>query len=238
MKAEIEAWLNSDRLYDAGMLLLKECVKIEPKLDFTFRLCSTGKNDFTKKKLLEALKDMQSSIPSDVKTALPLGGVKKKSARDIPWDTLPAELRELDEELKAAYRKNTHLRGQLRELIYGNRQEPKNNLNQKQRARMSELAHDVMQNQIHINAMWARIDYFLEYGTMLPGTSVEENPQLILLWLSNQVEWVNYLRKSETYFKKHGRYQNEAKVIATRKHLEDINNYILNERGKSNRKTG
>lgn len=161
----ISDWLNGERNYQEGLSLFERYIDNPPIL----LILKTGKNSFTKGKLLEELQKFEASKPS-IKPEKPIvdqqAAAQSTHAEPSPSVEVPKEITKLKEEQKRLYKERDYLRMKLIDIP------------QVERFRSCER---IMNIHHRIHEIYRNIDHFNATGVLLSEQIKKSySPQMII----------------------------------------------------------
>lgn len=189
LRTKIEEWRKVDQPYGVGLAILEEAVSNGAKCSI-ISVLRTGKTSFTKSRL-------QKELDFIYESCAPSPTVKKFGAIDTK--DFPEDLKELYKETISNLRMIDQFKGQIFEIYYDDKGSAKKSPDEKRGyAIANKIQRTYSRNQEH----WARLDYWKEHGTYLPGTepkqvSIERLKELLKI----QPTVIEYMSKARTRIK-------------------------------------
>ncbi len=182
---QYQQWL-ANSTYSNGVELLEQCIKAGYKCS-SVAVIKSGNNSVTNRILRDALKvyfEGKEEVPEvqHVRRMDHTGGA-----------ALPDDLKELAEEVKAAYRRMDALHGRIREQFYTGAGAYRKRPN---KAIAKELAFEQLNLYAFTRRAYERIDYWRAHKEYLPGTSPKkpDENELIEL-LKEQPKAIQYFQR-------------------------------------------
>lgn len=188
LRIKIEEWRKVGQPYSVGLAILEEALSNGAKCS-VIAVLRTGKTSFTNSRLRKELDIIYEATPAPE--------LKKFGAIDTK--DFPEDLKALYKEAVSNLRTIDRFKGQLLEIYYDDQGNPKRNADEK---RGFAIAKEIQRTYQFNQRNWARLDYWKEHGTYLPGTGpIEVTYDRLKELLKIQPTVIEYMSKARTRIK-------------------------------------
>lgn len=191
--SDIQKWKKEGCKYHPGIAVLEFAISNGFKAA-NFSLIKSARSSFSEKLLKSEIEKAELHFsPKDSKAPV------QKVFGAIDVSTFPDDLKSLYNQTIANLKEMDTYRGRLQEIFYDETGNQRRSPDEKRAAAIAEHIHKLHQlNQDN----WARLDYYRDHGTYLPGTEPHAlSIERLIYLLRVQVKVKDYLQKAKKRIK-------------------------------------